>query len=843
MKGEKNMKKGTKLAALLLGLALVIPACNINNSSKAPEQSSADPASEVTPSSEQGGQGSSEQINYTVTISNKDALQAEWFAGDQSRKVEINIEPKANITQLVNEGVIQISSSNAEVLSITGQMASPVAAGEATITVKCGESQDTVAITLKAKQTVKEKYGVAHEGTEADPFTNEEACKVAKADNYNNEDFYVQGKVASFYHLPGSRSDGAVSFFLEPATAGGEKFEVYKCYKSTGSGEASYLTDDDIWVGGIALAHGTFTTYGDQAETTGAKLIKCEGNKPQPRQTLTKTFAEVLAVGAALADGDATWDYYKFQGYVTKVVGNDYYLTATKGEALVPGKSDAAHGERDIKGTNAIELYGAGKVEALAAKLLKNAKVEVTMVVKNYHGTVENGLNLTDADVTVKTAGEPWVIDYQDKTVAEALTVINALEDGKTAEGYYAVTGVVAAVTTAFSDQYKNISFTIGDTAADTNLLTCFRVATDAETAAKIVAGAKVIVKGQLQKYVKDGAMTPELINGKVEIVPEQVVTYTTVGSLSFNKDATVVIDNKLDQAADPFINYASTSGVAITVRKNTSNNDVNVWKADYASCRWYVGHKVNIAHAQEFDRVVLTCDSGYDAFKPEAEGTTIAALKAAGITYASEGGKITLDLATPAKSIEIVPDKQIRPSNVELLKSNSGETPATALKEWDAAETKAGLSNASAKEVKDTTGDVQFTVYKLGTKNDYVEFKFTPTEAKKVVFNYTFTTKHGNADKTYFWNQDAAITSARKHQIFVNGTEIGYPAENPSFQEMAGENLVKSEASDSGELANPITVALFEFDLVANQENVIKIQYIGSGYSTYVGGAKLIVK
>ena len=110
-------------------------------------------------------------------------------------------------------------------------------------------------------------------------------------------------------------------------------------------------------------------------------------------------------------------------------------------------------------------------------------------------------------------------------------------------------------------------------------------------------------------------------------------------------------------------------------------------------------------------------------------------------------------------------------------------------------------------------------------------------------VFNYTFTTKHGNADKTYFWNQDAAITSARKHQIFVNGTEIGYPAENPSFQEMAGENLVKSEASDSGELANPITVALFEFDLVANQENVIKIQYIGSGYSTYVGGAKLIVK
>ena len=779
----------------------------------------------------------STQSQYKVAIDNKAALEGEWYEGD-AKDLELTLTPEANPLQELNSKNLTVTSSDETVVKVTGLGLSALKEGTAKITVDYRGAKEEVNVTILSK-SAKKKYGVAHEGTAEDPFTNEDALAVAKSEKYGGEVYYVKGKVASFYNAPGSRDDGMVAFYLEPAEGKTEKFEIYKCFKA----DCGKLTDDDIWVGGEVTAYGAFTVYGTQYETSSAVFVKCEGNKPQPRQTLTKTFAEVLTLGAALPDGGDSYDYIKFEGYVTEKSGNDYFLTATKGEALTPGKSDEAHGAKDIKGTNAIELYGAGKVEALAAKLLKNAKVEVTMVVKNYHGTVENGLNLTDADVTVKTAGEPWVIDYQDKTVAEALTVINALEDGKTAEGYYAVTGVVAAVTTAFSDQYKNISFTIGDTAADTNLLTCFRVATDAETAAKIVAGAKVIVKGQLQKYVKDGAMTPELINGKVEIVPEQVVTYTTVGSLSFNKDATVVIDNKLDQAADPFINYASTSGVAITVRKNTSNNDVNVWKADYASCRWYVGHKVNIAHAQEFDRVVLTCDSGYDAFKPEAEGTTIAALKAAGITYASEGGKITLDLATPAKSIEIVPDKQIRPSNVELLKSNSGETPATALKEWDAAETKAGLSNASAKEVKDTTGDVQFTVYKLGTKNDYVEFKFTPTEAKKVVFNYTFTTKHGNADKTYFWNQDAAITSARKHQIFVNGTEIGYPAENPSFQEMAGENLVKSEASDSGELANPITVALFEFDLVANQENVIKIQYIGSGYSTYVGGAKLIVK
>lgn len=498
------MKKGTKLVALLLGLALMVPACtpgaNPSKSSAEPDTSSQAPA------------------NYTVTISNKEDLQAEWFVGDQSRKVNIEVEPKANVAQLVNEGTIQITSSDPEKLAITGQMASPVAAGEVTITVKCGESQDTVALTLQAKQTVQEKYGVEHAGTEADPFTNEEACKVAKAENYNNEDFYVKGIVSSFYHAPGSRTDGAVSFFLTPAEGKTEKFEVYKCYKSTGTGEASYLTDDDIWVGGEALAHGTFTFYaqGNQPETTGAKLVSCTGNKPQPRQTLEKTFAEVLAVGEALTDGDQTWDYYKFQAYVTVMDGNNYYLTANKGEALIPGKSDTAHQEKDIKGTNAIELYNAGTDADLKTKLTKNAKIEVTMIVKNYHGTIENGgAALTKDNVTVLQEGEPWVINYQEKTTAEALAVINALEDGATAEGYYAVSGVVVAITTAYSTKYGNITFTMGDTATDTSLLTVFRLTTDAETAAKIVAGAKVVVKGQLQKYVKDGAMTPELINAK----------------------------------------------------------------------------------------------------------------------------------------------------------------------------------------------------------------------------------------------------------------------------------------------------------------------------------------
>ena len=102
------------------------------------------------------------------------------------------------------------------------------------------------------------------------------------------------------------------------------------------------------------------------------------------------------------------------------------------------------------------EIYSA-KAEDLAAKLTKNAKVTVKAVIKNYHEQVETCIPLTAADVTVLEAGEPWVINYQEKTTAQAIEVINGLEDGKTADGYYAVSGVVVAITSEYSTKYGNI--------------------------------------------------------------------------------------------------------------------------------------------------------------------------------------------------------------------------------------------------------------------------------------------------------------------------------------------------------------------------------------------------
>ena len=429
------MKKGTKvLLALVLGCSMVMAGCDHKN-----QNSTTDPSS-----SEQ------DQTKYTVAINNKDALQADWPANGGGRKVELTVEPKANIAQLINNGTITITSSNTAVLTITGQMAMPVAAGNATITVASGESSDTVAVVISEALTIKTKYGVAHEGTEDDPLTNEEAISIANNDLYKadggHEDLYVRGIVSSFYHAPGDRTDGAVSWFLTPAAGQTAKFEIYKCYKD-GSGEASYLTYSDVWVGADVLAHGRFTLYNGQAETDGAKYVRAWGEPPAPQQTIEATFAEALAAGKALEDGANTYDYYQFDAYVTKRSGQNYFLTATQGEAITDEK------------TNTIEIYNAAS--ALDAKLKKNAKVTVKMVLKNYHGQVENSATVAADDITVLAEGGTWDVTPEPAVETRTLAQFIAGENTK-AKAYNVTAEIKAFKSGATKDKYGNMTLTDG---------------------------------------------------------------------------------------------------------------------------------------------------------------------------------------------------------------------------------------------------------------------------------------------------------------------------------------------------------------------------------------------
>ena len=385
---------------------------------------------------------------YGVAITNKDELLETWYAGS-SRAIEIDLTPAGNVMQEFTTGALTIESSNTEVVSITGANANALAEGQATVTVKYHGWKDSVDLTISHKQTIKEKYGVAHEGTADDPLTNEEAIAITNHEAYadGQEDLYVGGTIKSFYHSPGSRTDGAVSWFLEPAETNGEKFEVYKCYKE-GTGSASYLTYQDVWKGAYAIAHGRFTKYGDQCETSAAVFHSSTGTPPADPTTINATFAEALTAGKALDDGDSSWDWYQFTGFVTKQSGTNYFLTATSGEAITDEKA------------NTIEIYGA-TAEGLAAKLLKNAEVTVKMILKNYHGQVENGMPLVADDVTVVNPGTSW--DVVPEPAVETRTLAQFIAGENTKAKAYNVTAEIKAFKSgATKDKYGNMTLTDG---------------------------------------------------------------------------------------------------------------------------------------------------------------------------------------------------------------------------------------------------------------------------------------------------------------------------------------------------------------------------------------------
>lgn len=331
-----------------------------------------------------------DQTTYGVEIKNKAELEGEWYVGG-TRNLSLALTPEANALEALGEGTLTVTSSDPAVVTVTGLGLKGMKAGKATIEVAYHGAKASVDATILDGSAIG-RYGAAHAGDANDPLDNEDALLVAKHAKYEGESYYVRGEVHHFYHSPGERTDGVVSYFLTPAAGQTEMFEVYKTLKEN----KGKLTDDEIWKTGIATAYGTFTEYNGQYETSSATFVSCTGgNKPEARTNVNKTFAEALADGKACYDGDNTYNYYVFDAYVTKKSGSNYFLTATQGEAIADEKE------------NTIEIFNAA-ADGLADKLLKNAKVTVRMVVKNYHGQAENLFALAATDVTVLIDGTDW---------------------------------------------------------------------------------------------------------------------------------------------------------------------------------------------------------------------------------------------------------------------------------------------------------------------------------------------------------------------------------------------------------------------------------------------------
>ena len=825
------MKKKILLPILLLATMTLAGCTN-------PPAKSSEPAG--TSTSEPAG--TSDDTQYGVAIANKEALQGEWYA-NTTRDLDVTLTPAANpLTELGKN--LTVTSSDPEVVAVTGLGLKSLKAGTATITVKYHEATDTVSVTI-LDNSAKAKYGVAHEGTAADPCTNEDALAVAKHEKYEGEVYYVKGIVDRFYYAPGTNANNGTAFYLKAATDGGEQFEIFKCFKEDGS----QLSDDDIWVGGEATVYGAFTKYNSQYETSSAVFVSCTGEKPNPRQTLTKTFAEVLAVGNELRDGDSTWDYYKFQGYVTVKSGTDFYLTATKGEALTPGKSDEAHGSRDIKGTNAIELYKAGSVAELAAKLLEGAKVEVTMIVKNYHGTVENGVDLKDGDVTVVEAGQEWAVP--EPTVAPR-TLKEFIDGQDTKALAYNVTATVKSWKDASSakDKYGNMVLTDGE-----NDLVIYGASATAtalawdNSSAYAFKNPQDFLTNEVTAALNIGdTVTMKLIradyNGAVQgtgIITKVVPAGAPVASLTIA--TSIAIGDKLIMSAEG--EHAATDGTKTPFKKQF--NGISDTSTKYGLAEDYAGDlpasdagvlevvagSSTGTFALKYGEKYLTWKSGnsldvQDAVDANASWSfTFADGKATIANSADAEGKRNLQYNSGSPRFATYASAQ-KPVTLWKIASEGGDpVDEDLVKSWTLEEieaTRTGSGWAADKDWGDAGKGFKFN--KVGG----VTLTYNSTAAQRVKLQLKIAVKYSNRSVTGFWAQSGEAET--KTEVKLNGAVV--KGNEPDFS-----GVTESTVDDNGKLSIPEWFDIIELDLVAG-ENTITISYVAGGYSYYLCGAQL---
>ncbi len=157
-----------------------------------------------------------------------------------------------------------------------------------------------------------------------------------------------------------------------------------------------------------------------------------------------------------------------------------------------------------------------------------------TKITASFAGNDEYEAGEVTYTLTVKEAGGTTPSEITEISVAKALEITNALENGKTTTEEYKVKGFIVGTPEfqrrADNTLYGNVNLTIADEKGGSTTLTIFRgkYFNDAnfteETITALKEGDEVIFQGKLQKYVKDEVITPELtscylisVNGKTE--------------------------------------------------------------------------------------------------------------------------------------------------------------------------------------------------------------------------------------------------------------------------------------------------------------------------------------
>ena len=216
---------------------------------------------------------------------------------------------------------------------------------------------------------------------------------------------------------------------------------------------------------------------------------------------IEKTVAEALVIAGNLENNETTDDVYSIEGYITNV---EYTWTANNGITYL--LADSLDSEAKIKVFKSTVDGG----QSVGLLLKTGDKVNVVGCLTKYNGTSE----VAQGCVTTLVEAAP----AEKINVSRALEIANALENDVKSDKEYQVDGYIVSIVTAWSTQYNNISYNLGDTAGSSTVIEVFRSSgANANEGPNFKVGDKVNVVGYLTKH----ADNPEFAQGCVTTLLE----------------------------------------------------------------------------------------------------------------------------------------------------------------------------------------------------------------------------------------------------------------------------------------------------------------------------------
>ncbi len=268
----------------------------------------------------------------------------------------------------------------------------------------------------------------------------------------------------------GKISKGQQTFWLDDEKGSKRTFQGYWC--NMPDGESPLNIGDKVVIKGLLMKYNaTAEMKNGDVTILERAIVKVD--------TIKATVCDAIEEGEALTDGDNTQDVFVVEGVVSSIPeNNDTYKTQ---------KFNVTCEENEKN----LQAYNVTMADGYAAL---GDKVRLTGKLKKIGTTIElvgDGLVLEKGNVQIDTV---------EVNVAEALAAVKALENGKVSKEVYVITGYIDSISSAYSDQYKNISFYMcDDLKAPAYEFQAYRV----KGGQDLKVGDKVAVTGNLQHYYK----------------------------------------------------------------------------------------------------------------------------------------------------------------------------------------------------------------------------------------------------------------------------------------------------------------------------------------------------